>query len=71
MFAYGPVLLHEVLTAAELLAEHRIDVTVVAVPWLNRFDREWLDGVATSPKRSSSSRITRRWAGWATHCGGS
>ncbi len=46
VFAYGPVLLHEVLTAAELLAEHRIDVTVVAMPWLNRFDREWLDGVA-------------------------
>jgi transketolase len=46
VFAYGPVLLHEVLTAAELLAEHRIDVTVVAMPWLNRFDREWLDSVA-------------------------
>ena len=43
VFAYGPVMLHEALTAAELLAEHGRDVTVVNLPWLNRFDREWLE----------------------------
>ncbi len=45
VFAYGPVMLHETLTAAELLAEHGTHVTVVDMPWLNRFDREWLDGI--------------------------
>ena len=43
VFAYGPVMLHEALTAAELLSEHGIDAAVVDQPWLNRFDREWLD----------------------------
>jgi transketolase len=43
VFAYGPVMLHEVLTAAELLAEHGHEVAVVDLPWLNRFDREWLE----------------------------
>jgi transketolase len=43
VFAYGPVLLHEALTAAELLAGHGVDVGVVNMPWLNRFDRAWLD----------------------------
>ncbi len=41
-FAYGPVMLHELLTAAELLAEHGVDVAVIDMPWLNRFDRDWL-----------------------------
>ena len=41
--AYGPVMLHEALTAAELLSEHGIEGAVVAQPWLNRFDREWLE----------------------------
>ena len=38
-FAYGPVLLHEALTAAELLGDR---LQVVNMPWLNRVDREWL-----------------------------
>ena len=42
VLAYGPVMLHEALTAAELLSQHRIEVAVVDMPWLNRFDREWL-----------------------------
>ncbi|HEU0304988.1 MAG TPA: transketolase C-terminal domain-containing protein [Gaiellaceae bacterium] len=45
VLAYGPVMLHEVLTAAELLAEDGIGVAVVGMPWLNRVDREWLDGL--------------------------
>ena len=38
-------MLHETLTAAELLVEHGIEATVVDMPWLNRVDREWLDEV--------------------------
>jgi transketolase len=43
--AYGPVMLHEALTASELLAERGIGLEVVNLPWLNRFDVEWLDSV--------------------------
>jgi transketolase len=39
LFAYGPVMLHEALTAAELL-EGRLQV--VNMPWLNRIDTRWL-----------------------------
>jgi transketolase len=43
LLAYGPVLLHEALLAAELLADgERIALRVIAMPWLNRFDAEWL-----------------------------
>jgi transketolase len=45
VLAYGPVLLHEVLTAAERLAGRDLDVGVVAMPWLNRFDSGWLADV--------------------------
>ena len=39
LFAYGPVLLHEALVAAETLGTR---VQVVNMPWLNRVDAEWL-----------------------------
>ena len=39
--AYGPVLLHEALVAAELLETQEVELTVVAMPWLNRIDGEW------------------------------
>jgi transketolase len=43
LLAYGPVMLHEALLASEQLAErHEIAVRVVGMPWLNRFDFEWL-----------------------------
>jgi transketolase len=42
LLAYGPVLLHEALLAAELLAEEGIAIRVVDLPWLNRADPEWL-----------------------------
>jgi transketolase len=43
LLAYGPVLLHEALLASELLAENEaIALRVVNMPWLNRFDPEWL-----------------------------
>jgi transketolase len=43
LLAYGPVMLHEALLAAERLAESgELSLRVVAMPWLNRFDEEWL-----------------------------
>jgi transketolase len=42
LFAYGPVMLHEALTASELLASRGIGVAVANMPWLNSVDREWL-----------------------------
>jgi transketolase len=39
LFAYGPVMLNEALTAAERLGER---VQVLNMPWLNRVDVEWL-----------------------------
>ena len=39
LFAYGPVMLHEALTAAEAL-DGRLQV--VNMPWLNRVDAQWL-----------------------------
>jgi transketolase len=45
LLSYGPVMLHEALTAAELLAERGIGLEVVDLPWLNRFDADWLDGL--------------------------
>lgn len=43
LLAYGPVLLHEALTAAELLAERGLRLAVVDQPWLDRFDSAWLE----------------------------
>ncbi|MGH3136165.1 MAG: transketolase C-terminal domain-containing protein [Gaiellaceae bacterium] len=42
LFAYGPVMLHEALTASEKLEGSGIGLAVVAMPWLNRIDRPWL-----------------------------
>ena len=42
LLAYGPVPLHEALTASELLAERGIGLGVMNMPWLNRFDDDWL-----------------------------
>jgi transketolase len=39
LFAYGPVMLHEALMAAEALGDR---VQVVNLPWLNRIDADWL-----------------------------
>ena len=68
LLAYGPVMLHEALLAAELLGERGIELEVVNMPWLNRFDAEWLDALAASA--SSCSRTTRRSAASATRCDG-
>src|SRR5262249_22564605 len=42
LVAYGPVMLHEALVAEETLRASRTRLTVVDLPWLNRFDRDWL-----------------------------
>jgi transketolase len=42
ILAYGPVMLHEALCAAEILSNRGRSVKVVNMPWLNRFDRAWL-----------------------------
>jgi transketolase len=41
-------MLHEALTAAELLSGHGIEAAVIGQSWLNRFDREWLDELTES-----------------------
>jgi transketolase len=42
VLAYGPVMLHEALTASEVLRARGVRVSVVDMPWLNRFDAGWL-----------------------------
>jgi transketolase len=42
LFAYGPVMLHEALLAAEILNDNSFGLRVVNMPWLNRVDRSWL-----------------------------
>ena len=42
LFAYGPVMLHEALTAAEILESQGFRLSVINMPWLNRIDPECL-----------------------------
>jgi transketolase len=42
LFAYGPVMLHEALSAAETLQERGFSLQVINMPWLNRADDAWL-----------------------------
>jgi transketolase len=42
LFAYGPVLVHEALTASELLGEDGFSLAVVNLPWLTAVDAEWV-----------------------------
>ncbi|NJD69614.1 MAG: 1-deoxy-D-xylulose-5-phosphate synthase [Candidatus Methylomirabilota bacterium] len=42
LFTYGPVMLHEALSAAEILRKSKCDVKVVNMPWINRVDPDWL-----------------------------
>jgi transketolase len=43
LLAYGPVMLHEALLASELLEDRgELSLRVVAMPWLNRFDEDWI-----------------------------
>ena len=51
LFAYGPVMLHEALGAAQLLREKGISLKVINQPWLNRFDQTWLNQELEGCKR--------------------
>ena len=42
LLAYGPVMAHEALVASEALSARGVDLRVIAMPWLNRFDLDWL-----------------------------
>jgi transketolase len=42
VLSYGPVMLHETLTAAEIIRARGVRVSVVDMPWLNRVDGAWL-----------------------------
>ncbi len=42
VIAYGPVLLAQAWNAAEMLQTEGVSVRVIALPWLNRVDLEWL-----------------------------
>ena len=42
VFAYGPVMLSEAVRAARLLSARNLSVEVIAQPWLNRVDADWL-----------------------------
>jgi transketolase len=42
LFAYGPVMLNEALTAAEILKARGLSLKVVNLPWLNTVDYDWL-----------------------------
>ena len=50
LFAYGPVMLNEALTAAKLLRQKDFHLKVVNMPWLNRVNVKWLrDAIGECP----------------------
>ena len=51
LLAYGPVLLHEALVAAETMASRGSGLTVVDHPWLNRVDPRWLASLVRPYRR--------------------
>jgi transketolase len=52
LFAYGPVMLHEALTASEMLEERGFGLAVVNRPWLNRVDVSWLTSLLQDYRRA-------------------
>jgi transketolase len=45
LFAYGPIMLHEALLAADILRESGFHLKVVNMPWINRVHTDWLQEV--------------------------
>jgi transketolase len=45
IFAYGPVMLNEVLIASELLEKEKFSLKVVNMPWLNRVKKKWFEEI--------------------------
>jgi transketolase len=50
LFAYGPVMMNEALTAAEILKEQGVSLKIVNLPWLNEVDLGWLADICTDSK---------------------
>jgi transketolase len=50
VYAYGPVMLNEALSAAEILEKEGIGLRVVNMPWLNRVDISWLEESVSGAK---------------------
>jgi len=50
IFSYGPVMLNEALTSAEILDKEKISLKVVNMPWLNRINNNWLEEVIDNCK---------------------
>jgi transketolase len=46
LFAYGPVMLAQAYGAARRLRDRGVALRVVALPWLNRVDDDWLARIA-------------------------
>ena len=51
LLAYGPVMLHEGLVAAEQLAREGLELAVANMPWLNTLDPDWLAEHVASRER--------------------
>jgi transketolase len=51
LFSYGPVMLNEALTAAELLRDKDVSLKIVNLPWLNRVDLGWLEETVDTCER--------------------
>ncbi len=50
LFAYGPVMMNEALTAAEILKEQGVTLKVVNLPWLNEIDLGWFAETCANSK---------------------
>jgi len=50
IFAYGPVMLHEALTAHRILKNVNYGLKVVNMPWLNKIDLDWIETVTKNYK---------------------
>ena len=48
IFSYGPIMLHEALLASEILEKDDFSLKVVNMPWMNRVERQWFEGVVGS-----------------------
>ncbi len=51
LFAYGPVMLHEALVAADYLKKIGFGLKVINMPWLNKINRDWLKTLVHDQKR--------------------
>jgi transketolase len=51
VFAYGPVILNEVLIASNLLEKKGVGLKVINMPWLNTINSNWLSRVIDGFKR--------------------